>query len=489
MELQKHVTLKRTKLLKQPNIKRTKSFFYNIHFSCNWNRLLQLPNEVQKKVSTYMANKRKPLDERKPQHTEMKSIKVPIPTFPPTAMAYSLPKSPNSTRKSDAVETEATPEIDIVSAAIMAKVLEEREKERANMKHCETCTCSQRNNIHISNNTHDAGSQTNDVNVTQCYKYETALEQNQIVNVKRTESRGKSTYVHDYDNHNIAMVEPNNFLSENNKLQNLATPNLAERRNDNKFDHVPSKTQRNNQEKLNVVPKNQVVNYVQVGNVSEMDFFTSNNGKLECSILDRNINTRKNIPHKQQNIESTNLDTRNYQIIAPRHVDPNICHRTSNLMNFAIQNVAKPATDSAKEFCSKHSQTSSRNLLLDNLHDAFKACETNEHRITTIVKDSSTNTNTRVSEWIDNSVDVNVSDNSQCESSRSVTTSGDDSIQTIDKEKYVEMENNVKRFLFGESGFLRTVEIDKDKYHGRKKNKTHSNKCKGDKSSGKNNSM
>lgn len=31
--------------------------------------------------------------------------------------------------------------MDIVSAAIMAKVLEEREKERSQAKHCDSCTC------------------------------------------------------------------------------------------------------------------------------------------------------------------------------------------------------------------------------------------------------------------------------------------------------------------------------------------------------------
>jgi hypothetical protein len=33
------------------------------------------------------------------------------------------------------------PPVDIVSAAIMAKVLEERERERLNIKHCDSCTC------------------------------------------------------------------------------------------------------------------------------------------------------------------------------------------------------------------------------------------------------------------------------------------------------------------------------------------------------------
>lgn len=32
--------------------------------------------------------------------------------------------------------------VDIVSAAIMAKILKEREKERSTSKHCQTCSCS-----------------------------------------------------------------------------------------------------------------------------------------------------------------------------------------------------------------------------------------------------------------------------------------------------------------------------------------------------------
>ncbi|XP_066907909.1 tight junction-associated protein 1 isoform X2 [Halyomorpha halys] len=84
-----------------------------------------LPTEMQQKVRTYLSNKRRQSDgngnlQPKP---EMKTIKVPIPTYPPTAMVYSVNKCP------------------LVSAAIMAKILEERERERSQAKHCGTCTC------------------------------------------------------------------------------------------------------------------------------------------------------------------------------------------------------------------------------------------------------------------------------------------------------------------------------------------------------------
>lgn len=51
---------------------------------------------MQQKVRTYLSNKRRQSDgngnlQSKP---EMKTIKVPIPTYPPTAMVYSVNKCP-----------------------------------------------------------------------------------------------------------------------------------------------------------------------------------------------------------------------------------------------------------------------------------------------------------------------------------------------------------------------------------------------------------
>lgn len=97
-----------------------------------------LPGELQQKVKTYITQKKKETGgmQSKP---EMKTIKVPIPTFPPTAMVYSVNKTP---AERDLTHSKAANDgIDIVSAAIMAKVLEERERERCQRRHCDTCQC------------------------------------------------------------------------------------------------------------------------------------------------------------------------------------------------------------------------------------------------------------------------------------------------------------------------------------------------------------
>lgn len=101
-----------------------------------------LPSEMQQKVRTYLSNKRRQSDGNgnitpKP---EMKTIKVPIPTYPPTAMVYSVNKCPLDKETTNEEKSSCQP-VDIVSAAIMAKILEERERERSQMKHCATCSC------------------------------------------------------------------------------------------------------------------------------------------------------------------------------------------------------------------------------------------------------------------------------------------------------------------------------------------------------------
>ncbi|XP_014253354.1 uncharacterized protein LOC106668780 isoform X1 [Cimex lectularius] len=102
-----------------------------------------LPSEMQQKVRTYISSKRRQSDGNGniPPKAEMKTIKVPIPTYPPTAMVYSVNKG-TIEKDVNAEEKSNHQPVDIVSAAIMAKVLEEREKERSQTKHCDTCTCS-----------------------------------------------------------------------------------------------------------------------------------------------------------------------------------------------------------------------------------------------------------------------------------------------------------------------------------------------------------
>jgi hypothetical protein len=50
----------------------------------------------------------------------------------------------------DEKSSSSKPPVDIVSAAIMAKVLEERERERLNVKHCDSCTCPRQAVVHCS---------------------------------------------------------------------------------------------------------------------------------------------------------------------------------------------------------------------------------------------------------------------------------------------------------------------------------------------------
>ncbi|XP_043511156.1 bromodomain-containing protein DDB_G0270170 [Frieseomelitta varia] len=95
-----------------------------------------LPSEVQAKVRTYIAQKKHSNDTAP---ADVKSITVPISTFPPTAMVYNVTKSTEN--NSDDDTDDSKPPVDVVSAAIMAKVLEDREKERVFGKHCDTCTC------------------------------------------------------------------------------------------------------------------------------------------------------------------------------------------------------------------------------------------------------------------------------------------------------------------------------------------------------------
>lgn len=97
-----------------------------------------LPSEVQAKVRTYIAQKG-PISETK--QSDVKSITVPISTFPPTAMVYNVTRASISKSDSSSSDDDPKPPVDVVSAAIMAKVLEDREKERIFARHCDTCTC------------------------------------------------------------------------------------------------------------------------------------------------------------------------------------------------------------------------------------------------------------------------------------------------------------------------------------------------------------
>ncbi|XP_037073204.1 tight junction-associated protein 1-like [Pollicipes pollicipes] len=83
-------------------------------------RLETLPVDLQQKVKSCLNSHQK--EARKP---DFKVIKVPISTFPPTAMVYAVDKAGEAEEpEPDVAEDER------VSAAILARVLEERERER-----------------------------------------------------------------------------------------------------------------------------------------------------------------------------------------------------------------------------------------------------------------------------------------------------------------------------------------------------------------------
>ncbi|KAH6923580.1 hypothetical protein HPB50_002402 [Hyalomma asiaticum] len=80
-----------------------------------------LPNELQEKVRSHLGSRA----QRTPP--EARVIRVPMPTFPPTAMVYSV--SPEETTPPQQQDGNG-PLPDYISAAVMAKVLEERARER-----------------------------------------------------------------------------------------------------------------------------------------------------------------------------------------------------------------------------------------------------------------------------------------------------------------------------------------------------------------------
>ncbi|XP_054154130.1 uncharacterized protein LOC128952720 [Oppia nitens] len=123
-------------------------------------------------------------------------IRVPIPTFPPTAMFYSVNKTneeslPLSNNKLNNHQNESNGCPDYVSAAIMAKVLEERDKERRFKK---TQKCHQCRNRRAFIQYIDEETQTNNgVLRDEDYHYS-----NTIFNRQRSESSSSMESINNY---------------------------------------------------------------------------------------------------------------------------------------------------------------------------------------------------------------------------------------------------------------------------------------------------
>lgn len=403
-----------------------------------------------------MLNKRKP-EERK-STPEVKSIKVPIPTFPPTAMVYSVPKSQNSDSKKDEPETG---QVDIVSAAIMAKVLEERERERSCVKHCDTCTCSKSIKIIHHNTHHSVSTQTGAYKENVCVKCNGSLETTSslkiVKNLENNKNKNIPVYIHEHDSlqshiNNIAKVQPNNFL--------------IDQRNDfiDTIKHSPSHSHIVN---TRPPPTNTAVN---------------NNNKPSCNV----------------NSLSDTIKTNGLKLTHHHLCDKTVStYETESRVSFDDKSSAKNSSSSSSlkgpRYCSMRLQTGSKNILLDNAHNnvapvlytkqvdkkktdsihkmqekqCTESCSSNDVK-SSIYSDNSSQ-NQRVAEWIENNMDITPS---SCENSRSESLKNENLTPNIDPVKYAEMESNVKKFLFGESAFLHTVEIGKMKYQNYRETET-----------------
>lgn len=407
-----------------------------------------------------MQNKRKP-EERKVA-PEVKSIKVPIPTFPPTAMVYSVPKSQNSDSRRE--ESEAG-QVDIVSAAIMAKVLEERERERSCVKHCDTCTCSKTIKIIHNSTHHTVSTQTGEYKDNVCVKCNASLETTSSIkivkNLENNKNRPIPTYVHEHNDlsqtNNVAKVQPNNFLI------------------DQKIDIVSTF-------KSPISP----ITIVQIPTSKQSSIVTSinsNSGK-ECD------NSSKSPDVKSDGLKMNHHHLCDKTVPSFESESKDSPDEKSSAKNSSVSDSLK-----GPRYCSMLLQTGTKNILLDNAHNNIapvlytkhadkkkldlisklsekqrtESCSSSDVK-SSIFSDNSTAQNQRVAEWIENNMDITPS---SCENSRSESLKNENLATNIDPAKYAEMENNVKKFLFGETAFLQTVEIGKMKYQNYKETETN----------------
>ncbi|XP_015910903.1 tight junction-associated protein 1 isoform X3 [Parasteatoda tepidariorum] len=100
-------------------------------------KLSSFPSDLQDKVKLHFSHRPSKDLHNSRSSPELRTIRVPIPTFPPTAMVYSV-NNVSRALDNDSEDSQNLP--DYVSAAIMAKVLEERTKERLDkQEHCRVC--------------------------------------------------------------------------------------------------------------------------------------------------------------------------------------------------------------------------------------------------------------------------------------------------------------------------------------------------------------
>ncbi|GFW98522.1 tight junction-associated protein 1 [Trichonephila clavipes] len=102
-------------------------------------KLSSFPSDLQDKVKLHFNHRNQRDLHNSRSSPELRTIRVPIPTFPPTAMVYSVNNVPQALENNtSSASSDNIP--DYVSAAILAKVLEERTKERLDkQEQCRMC--------------------------------------------------------------------------------------------------------------------------------------------------------------------------------------------------------------------------------------------------------------------------------------------------------------------------------------------------------------
>lgn len=409
-----------------------------------------------------MPSKRKPEEHK--VASEVKSIKVPIPTFPPTAMVYSVPKVSAPERKPENVESQP---VDKVPASIMAKVLEERERERSLVKHCVTCSCSSRSDVKTLNRKNHVAVQTVSslptINLAHSLSgmkvKNTEYKTNKVSN--NGDQRGNiSAQTHVEVPTNVVKVQPNNFLTNdcpNNNFQYYNVANLTTDSNSNIALLATSSPQQNSSSS------------------------SKHQNEAECKQMTNTVKVAresKNLEHilsSKSSLTSENIGTGGIEKC-----------ETKDLGDKIISKIVSHASDDAKgpRYCSMRLQSGSKNILLDNTYSSIppilytrqsnskikrentirahknnsctNSTSSGEHATSVMNIDASVNNQQRIADWVRNSNDYEMNSSESSVSSLKNT-------ENVNFAKYAEIEDNVKKFLFDKE-FLKTVEIGKLKY-------------------------
>ncbi|KAJ8973646.1 hypothetical protein NQ317_002920 [Molorchus minor] len=220
------------------------------------------------------------------------------------------------------------------------------------------------------------------------------------------------------------------------------------------------------------------------------------------SLIDLHQNPKNDSPQSKPNIHpgnAMNTEIKTYQDMSYTNLNDNLKVSTvksvqhhqlcdQSAPSYELESALEKADMLKKMYCSMRMQTGTRNILLDNAHNniapvlytrshkikhgevlktheiasmvnslSSNECKINSMhqlqirsqvmnaKINSMVSETSTQNQQRVAEWIQSNIDneISSSDNSRAESVKNKK------YIPIDKVKYAEMEENVKKFLFG----------------------------------------